>query len=39
MEPGLSAEQQRQAKAEVFSAPTTVNKKIKTMLHKKGWFK
>lgn len=38
MEPGMAAEKEAEEAAEKFSAPTRVNQKMATMIHKKGWF-
>lgn len=38
MEPGMDAEKEAEEAAEKFSAPTKVNQKMATMIHKKGWF-
>ena len=39
MEPNIEFEKRSEMDAEKFSAPTKVNQKIGTMVHKKGWFR
>ena len=39
VEPNLHAEKEGEREAEKFSAPTNVNQKIGTMIHKRGWFR
>lgn len=39
MEPNFDAEKKAESQAERFSAPTKVNAKIGTMVHKRGWFR